>query len=643
MDELSPSMNVSSISEVMQPTLWRRLKRVCNQIFFLKAPTQEVGLKNPYLIYDYCGVSYEADEFLEMDKDELDPIILGRPFLAMARAVIDVHEGKLSLRVGGEIVTKASEKRLKPSSKEPPKLELKELPEHLELLEVLQNHKGAIAWSIIDIKRTDSSLCTYKILMEDEFKPSVQPQRRVNPNIKVVVKKEVIKLLDAGLIYPISDNPWVCGYFHIPITPEDQEKTTFTCPYGTFAYKRTPFGLCNDPTTFQRCMTAIFHELIEDSMLARKNELKARGTLLMALPDKHQLKFNIHKDSKTLMDAIEKRFGGNKETKKVQKTLLKQQYENFSGSSSESLDQIHDRLQKLISQLEILGESLNKTDLKEQSLDDLFDSLKIYKAEVKSSFSASTSTQNIAFVSPQNTDSTNEPVSAIASVSDSSAKVPVSALPNVDTLSNAVIYSFFASQSNSPQLDNDDLKQIDADDLEEMDLKWQIAMLTVRARRFLQRTRRNLGENGPTSTGFDMSKVECYNCHRKGYFVKECKSPKDTKRNVQVETQRRSVSVETYTSNALVSQCDGVGSLYEMYQSGEGYHAVLPPYTGTFMPPKPDLVFHDAPTVNETVHIAFNVELSPTKPDKDLSQMPSAPIIEDWLSDSKDDSEAEPS
>nr|GEV38055.1 hypothetical protein [Tanacetum cinerariifolium] len=97
--------------------------------------------------------------------------------------------------------------------------------------------------------------------------------------------------------------------------------------------------------------------------LARKNELKARGTLLNALPDKHKLKFNIHKDAKTLMEAIEKWFSGNKETKKVQKTLLKKQYENFNGSSFKSLDQIHDRLQKLISQLEILGESLFQEDI----------------------------------------------------------------------------------------------------------------------------------------------------------------------------------------------------------------------------------------------------------------------------------------
>nr|GEW86925.1 hypothetical protein [Tanacetum cinerariifolium] len=172
-----------------------------------------------------------------------------------------------------------------------------------------------------------------------------------------------------------------------------------------------------------------------EQRLARKNELKARGTLLMALPDKHQLKFNSHKDAKTLMEAIEKRFGGNKETKKVQKTLLKQQYENFSGSSTESLDQILDRLQKLINQLEIVRVSLsqedinlkflrslpskwrthtliwrNKIDLEEQSLDDLFNSLKIYEAKVKSSSSAGTTTQNIAFVSFSNTDGTTEPV-----------------------------------------------------------------------------------------------------------------------------------------------------------------------------------------------------------------------------------------
>ncbi|GJV60464.1 putative nucleotidyltransferase, ribonuclease H [Tanacetum coccineum] len=142
------------------------------------------------------------------------------------------------------------------------------------LLEVLRNHKGVIAWSIADIKGIDSSFCTHKILMEDEFKPSVQPQRRVNPNIKEVVPKKggvtVVKNEKDELIPQRTVTGWrVYGfsrYFQIPIALEDQEKTMFTCPYGTFAYKQMPFGLCNAPTTFQRCITAIFHELIEDIM-----------------------------------------------------------------------------------------------------------------------------------------------------------------------------------------------------------------------------------------------------------------------------------------------------------------------------------------------------------------------------------------
>nr|GEX35210.1 hypothetical protein [Tanacetum cinerariifolium] len=100
-----------------------------------------------------------------------------------------------------------------------------------------------------------------------------------------------------------------------------------------------------------------------EEKLARKNELKEKGTLLMALPNEHQLKFNSYKNAKSLMEAIEKRFEGNKESNKVQKTLLKQQYENFNGNSSEGLDQIYDRLQKLISQLEIHGETISQEDL----------------------------------------------------------------------------------------------------------------------------------------------------------------------------------------------------------------------------------------------------------------------------------------
>nr|GFA04185.1 hypothetical protein [Tanacetum cinerariifolium] len=204
-----------------------------------------------------------------------------------------------------------------------------------------------------------------------------------------------------------------------------------------------------------------------------------------------------------------------------------------------------------------------------------------------------------------------------------------------------VIFSFFASQSTSPQLDNKDLKQIDIDDLEEMDLRWHMAMLTMRARRFLQKTGKNLGDDRVTTMGFDMSKVECYNCHKKGHFARECRSPKDSRRSGATEPQRRTALVENSTSNAL-SDCESLSpsSLSNKSQPSGGYHAVPPPITETFMPPKPDLVFHTAPIAVETDHSTFTVQLSPSKPAQDLSHTnrPSAPIIEDWVSDSEDES-----
>nr|GEX37959.1 hypothetical protein [Tanacetum cinerariifolium] len=320
-------------------------------------------------------------------------------------------------------------------------------------------------------------------------------------------------------------------------------------------------------------------------------------------------------------------------------------------SSLESLDQIHDKLQKLVSQLEIHGVSLsqedvnlkflrslpsewkthtliwrNKADLEEQSLDDLFNSLKFYETKVKHSSSTGTASQNLAFVSSSHTDSTTDSVSAAVSVFDVCVKLPVSSLPNVNSLSNA----------------------IDVDDLGEMDLIWQMAMLTMQARRFLQKTDRNLGANGPTSMGFDMSKVKCYNCHRKGHFARECRSPKDQEELVLLshrEGQFQLIPLPRmlWSLNVLVHEVmtGVIKQRRSLFQPSGGYHAVPPPYTGTFMPPKPDLVFNTVPTVVETNHIAFNVQLSPTKPKQDLSHTtrPISPIIEDWVFDFEDESE----
>ncbi|GJW17985.1 hypothetical protein Tco_0025421 [Tanacetum coccineum] len=158
-------------------------------------------------------------------------------------------------------------------------------------------------------------------------------------------------------------------------------------------------------------------------------------------------------------------------------------------------------------------------------------------------------------MSTNNTGSTNEAVKTAHGVSAANSMANASTLPNVDSLSDVMIYSFFASQSNSSQLDNEDLKQIDPDDLEEMDLKWQMAMLIIRARRFLKKTGRNLGVNGTDTIGFDKTKVECYNYHRRGQFARKCRALRE---NRNKEPVRRNVTVETTEAKALVAQ-DGLG------------------------------------------------------------------------------------
>nr|GEV30926.1 retrovirus-related Pol polyprotein from transposon TNT 1-94 [Tanacetum cinerariifolium] len=283
----------------------------------------------------------------------------------------------------------------------------------------------------------------------------------------------------------------------------------------------------------------------------RRLELKARKTLLTGIPNEHHLKFNSIKDAKSFLQAVEKRFGGNAATKKTQMNLLKQQYVNFTASSLEVLDQTFDRLQKLISQLEIHGESISKEDVNQKflrslspewnthtivwrnkpridtlSLDDLYNNLKISEPEVKWTSSLNINTQNVAFMSSNTTSNTNGGVNTAHGVTTASTQATA------------------------------DLQQIHPGDLEEIDLRWQMAMLTMRAWRFLKNIRRMFSMNGNETIGFDKSKVECYNCHKRGHFARECRAPRsqDIKHK---ESTRRTVPIETHISSELVS-CDGI-------------------------------------------------------------------------------------
>ncbi|GKF79716.1 ribonuclease H-like domain-containing protein, partial [Tanacetum coccineum] len=160
-------------------------------------------------------------------------------------------------------------------------------------------------------------------------------------------------------------------------------------------------------------------------------------------------------------------------------------------------------------------------------MDDLYNNLKVYEAKIKGKSSSGLNSQNVAFVSSKNTSNTNEIVNTANDVSATSL----------------------------------DLEQIDTDDFEEMDLKWQVDMLTMRVKRFLKKTRRNMNFNGKETVGFDKTKVECYNCHRRGHFARECRAPRNQGNRNGDAPRRIVITTQEFSSNAkpilLLSQLYG--------------------------------------------------------------------------------------
>nr|GEW76583.1 putative ribonuclease H-like domain-containing protein [Tanacetum cinerariifolium] len=481
--------------------------------------------------------------------------------------------------------------------------------------------------------------------------------------------------------------------------------------------------------------------MLKPDKAQRRLEVKARSTLMLGIPNEHQLKFNSIKDAKQMMEAIEKGFellGEKISQKDVNQKLLRSLSTEWN---------THDVVWR------------NKAYLDTMSMDDLYNNLKVYEPEVKGMSSSNSSIQNIDFVSSSNNSSTNGAVNTANEVSTASTQVNHAFSLNIDNLSDVVICAFLTSQPNSPQLVHEDLEQIHPDDIEEIDLRWQIAMLTMRARRFLKKSRRKLTINSNETISFEKSNLECYNCNKRGHFSRECIASRNQE-NKHKKSTKRSVPMETTASIALVScddskvsadstctkscletvkilksqhkqltkdlkkselmvlgyktglesveerlkffkinesdylkdikllkvqiqmkdiaikelrmklelaqkEKDGIQLKVDKFKNAskslnkliecqivdnckkglryESYNAVLPPYTGNFMPPKPNLSLIGLDEFVNKPKVVEDCEAKPSEEtSKDVRKNTDAPIIEDWVSNNEEEEVTQP-
>ncbi|GJT96362.1 putative ribonuclease H-like domain-containing protein [Tanacetum coccineum] len=302
------------------------------------------------------------------------------------------------------------------------------------------------------------------------------------------------------------------------------------------------------PQTTQENGTSItkmsVHVTVEEKT-NKKNDVKGRSLLLMALPNEHKLTFSQYSDAKTMFAAIETRFGGNEATKKTHKTLILPPEWNTH-----------------------VVVWMNKADIETMSIDDLHNNFKIVEQDVKKSVGASSGAQNLAFMTAPSTSNTNDvntdnPAYEVSTVSPNIN----TACPQVSTanFSDNTIYAFMVKNPNGSNLLQQDLEQIHEDDLEAIDLKWQLSLLSMRAKRYFQRTGKKVFINANDTAGYDKSKVECFNSHKMGHFAKECRAPRNKEGQFRYQDNTKKQGNNEDTSSKAMLAIDGIDPEFKSY------------------------------------------------------------------------------